>query len=331
MRAVKLRSCAVSSGDPANGTPPLLYHGGPIMDTASTSPVVITPIFWSPAGHPIDNAYKAVIKRYWSDVAAASGSHTNVYSTMNQYTGSNGQASYNITAAAPITDTHALPTSGCTVAANDTSGIYADNSGYNACLDDAQVVAETERIRAKHSGASDYAHIYMLYLPKHVESCFDPGETTSSANACTINNNPSGAYCAYHGQNTATGMVYANMPFPIYSSPTFYTCSSEATLPTNESPNHNVDADVEISPASHEVMEAITDPDVSTGWYDSSGYENGDECAYTYGPTQGTPGALYNQKIGTHKYLTQEEFSNLDYASSGGAGGCLQSEAAPVS
>ena len=32
-------------------------------------------------------------------------------------------------------------------------------------------------------------------------------------------------------------------------------------------------------------MEAITDPDTETGWYDSSGFENGDECAYVYGTT----------------------------------------------
>jgi hypothetical protein len=36
-------------------------------------------------------------------------------------------------------------------------------------------------------------------------------------------------------------------------------------------------------------MEAITDPDVSTGWYDSSD-ENGDEYAYVYGETKGSGG-----------------------------------------
>jgi hypothetical protein len=60
-----------------------------------------------------------------------------------------------------------------------------------------------------------------------------------------------------------------------------------------------------------------------TGWYDSSGYENGDECAYVFGITQGTPGQLYNQVIDRRHYLTQEEFSNRDFARTGG--GCLQS------
>ena len=71
-------------------------------------------------------------------------------------------------------------------------------------------------------------------------------------------------------------------------------------------------------------MEAITDPDTSTGWFDSSGFENGDECAYVFGVTQGTSGQFFNQVIDHHHYLTQEEFSNLDFAQTGG--GCLQGE-----
>jgi hypothetical protein len=53
-------------------------------------------------------------------------------------------------------------------------------------------------------------------------------------------------------------------------------------------------------------MEAITDPDTETGWYDSSLYENGDECAYVFGPTKGRPGQLYNQVINHHTYLTRK-------------------------
>ena len=89
-------------------------------------------------------------------------------------------------------------------------------------------------------------------------------------------------------------------------------------------PNGNPDADTEVSPTSHETMEAITDPDTTTGWYDSSGFENGDECAYVFGATHGTPGQLYNQIINHGHYLTQEEFSNRDFAATGG--GCLPFE-----
>jgi hypothetical protein len=162
-----------------------------------------------------------------------------------------------------------------------------------------------------------------MFLPQHVESCFYPGSTTTGANFCTINHHKSAAYCAYHSQ-APSGMVYANMPFPIYHSDAGYTCSSDARYPTVQTPNGNADADTEVSPTSHEIMEATTDPDTVTGWFDRAGYENGDECAYVFGQTQGTDGQLYNQVIAGHHYLTQEEFSNNDFARTGL--GCLPYE-----
>jgi hypothetical protein len=132
-------------------------------------------------------------------------------------------------------------------------------------------------------------------------------------------------------------MIYANMPYPTYHSPlqtAGFTCGSDASIAFGnghiQSPNGNVDADVEISPTSHEVMEATTDPDTVTGWYDQAGFENGDECAYVYGTplggslgTLGTPGTFYNQVINGNHYLTQTEFSNQDWLNT--RLGCLQS------
>jgi hypothetical protein len=296
------------------------------MDTPTTRPVVVTPVYWSPSGHGVPAGYRSVINQYLKDVAAASGTNTNVYSTVNEYFGSNGHMHYSIRRGPVVVDRHALAANGCTLEAADRKDIYGDGSGYNACLDDSQVIRELERVRTSLGTPADYAHIYVMFLPKHVESCFYPGSTATAANFCTINHEPSAAYCAYHGQNApdATGMVYANMPFPIYESPVGFTCGSEATLATNEAPNGNVDADVEISPTSHEIMESLTDPDVSTGWYTVDGYENGDMCAYVYGETAGSPGALYNQVINGHHYLTQLEWSNKEYFATGG--GCVKRE-----
>ena len=125
-------------------------------------------------------------------------------------------------------------------------------------------------------------------------------------------------------------MVYANLSYPIYHSPlqtALFTCGSDAGIAFGrghiQAPNGNPDADVEVSPTSHEIMEAITDP-FGTGWWDQLGYENGDECAYVYGTPQGSAGQFYNQVINGHHYLTQEEFSNQDFFDTGL--GCLQSE-----
>jgi len=162
-------------------------------------------------------------------------------------------------------------------------------------------------------------------IGKHVESCFFAGSTTTAANACTINYQPSAAYCAYHNEANSSA-IYANMLYPIYLSKVGFTCGTEKNFGAIQSPNGNPDADVEISPTSHEISESITDPDTLTGWYDSSGFENGDECAYVFGQTQGSAGHLYNQVINGLHFLTQEEFSNRDFAITGG--GCVQSASA---
>ena len=325
VRAVPVDAACVvhNTSDAANGTPPLLWHGGPVMGTPSTRPVVVTPIYWNPAGHPMSGSYKSIITTYLDDVAAASGQHSNVFSTLNGYFGSNGAIRYQVRLGAAINDTSRLPANGCIVNSKDTSGIYADNSGYNACIDDAQIIAETSKVVSARDLPVDLRHIYVMFVAKHVETCFFAGSTATGRNACTINHFKSAAYCAYHSQ-APNGMVYANLSYPIYRSATGFTCSSDAVFRFVQTPNGNRDADTEVSPTSHEIMEAITDPDTETGWYDSSGFENGDECAYVFGPTQGTAGHRYNQVINGHRYLTQEEFSNHDFFRTGL--GCLQSE-----
>jgi hypothetical protein len=321
-----------------NGTPPLLFNGNPprclfspcnqgdVMMTPSTGPLVVVPIFWDPAGS-MSASYKGILTSYLGDVAKESGHTTNVFSVLNEYYGNNGQIHYNVQLGPVITATNALPASGCTVAPNDTSGIYVDGSGYSACLDDAQLQAEVDSVSAARNLPHNLSHIYVLYLPKHVESCFLPGETTAvdGGQFCTINHQPTAAYCAYHSEDAASA-VYANMPYPIYQSPVGYTCGSDARFSAVQSPNGNPDADTEVSPTSHEVSEAITDPDTETGWYDSTGNEIGDDCAYIYGRTRGAPGAYFNQVINGGHFLTQEEFSNNLFSSSGGTAGCLQSE-----
>jgi hypothetical protein len=298
------------------------------MGTPSTGPVVVTPIFWDPSGHPMTTSYKSIISTYLADVAAASGHTGNVYSTLNEYFGSNGPISYQLRLGNVIDDKSPLPADGCNLNVKDTTGIYADGSGYDACLDDAQVMAETSSVVAARHLPIDLGHIYVLFIAKHVETCFYSGSTASPHNVCTVNHQPSAGYCAYHSQ-APDGMVYANLSFPLYHSPqqtVLYTCGSDARsagLGAVQAPNGDPDADTELSPTSHEIMEAITDPDTATGWFDSIGYENGDECAYVYGPTRGTAGQLYNQVINHHHYLTQEEFSNNDFAKTGL--GCLQS------
>jgi hypothetical protein len=326
IRALPVDLACVKADDPANGDPPLIWHNGPVMGTTATGPVVVTPIFWHPAGHPMAAGFQSLISQYLADVAHDSGKHTNVYSTLTEYFGTNGTINYQVREGTPISDTNPLPADGCILATKDRTGIYADGSGYDSCIDDNQVQAETASVVAAHKLPVNISHMYVLFIPKHVETCFLSGTTSSlkrHQQACTINHEKSAAYCAYH-YITPNRMIYANMSYPIYGSPVGYTCGSDAIFSSVQAPNGNIDADVQISPTSHEIMEAITDPDTTTGWYDALGYENGDECAYVYGTPQGTAGHYYNQVINRHHYLTQEEFSNNDFLRTGL--GCLQSK-----
>lgn len=56
--------------------------------------------------------------------------------------------------------------------------------------------------------------------------------------------------------------------------------------------------------------EAVTDPNLNA-WYDASGYENADKCAWTFGSnqTQLPNGAYYNMTVGTNNYLIQRNLS----------------------
>ena len=255
-QAISGPSCDPTS--PLGAFPPLLWGGGPVM----SGHVTITPIYWEPNGYFNPSRYRNLINQYLADVAAGSGSNTNVYSTALEYPGSNGSGTYDIARGTPLRDHNPLPKGqGCSVGKLDTSGIYADGSGYTACLDDAQITAEIQNvITANNLPQNDYLHEYVMLTPKHVESCFYPGNTTNKKNVCTINHYPSAGYCAYHtmfGPNyPVSGTVYANMPFPVYQSPVGFTCGTDAGgHGTIESPNYLGDP-VDKTPTSRSVRSA---------------------------------------------------------------------------
>ncbi len=84
------------------------------------------------------------------------------------------------------------------------------------------------------------------------------------------------AFCAYHGA-FGSNTIYAAMPYAAS-----FNCNP------NTSPNHN-DADQTINVTSHEQMEAATDP-LLNAWYDNSGNEIGDKCAWKFGTLNSSGG-----------------------------------------
>jgi hypothetical protein len=124
-------------------------------------------------------------------------------------------------------------------------------------------------------------------------------------------------YCAYHswGNVTVGGVtktvLYAAMP-DAGAKPS--ACSNGTA-----SPNGDPHADAVISVLVHEVEETTTDMN-GNAWYDSSGQENADKCAWTFGTTFTTPnGGVANVTLGTKNFLIQRNWLNV------GSGSCVMS------
>jgi hypothetical protein len=63
----------------------------------------------------------------------------------------------------------------------------------------------------------------------------------------------------------------------------------------------------------HEMEEAATDPDLNAWWQTSTGMENADKCAWTFGTTSTAPnGSDYNVQWGPRKFLIQQNWVNAN-------------------
>jgi len=121
--------------------------------------------------------------------------------------------------------------------------------------------------------------------------------TTATSGFCT-------QYCGWHTNTNYNGqnIKYAFIGNPETQCPT----ACGANTP---SPNSTPGADAMASIFSHELEEAVTDPD-GNAWYSlSNGMENGDKCAWNFGTTStASNGAKYNQTIGGKNYLIQQNW-----------------------
>ncbi|MGH7650954.1 MAG: hypothetical protein ACREMS_03835 [Gemmatimonadaceae bacterium] len=129
-------------------------------------------------------------------------------------------------------------------------------------------------------------------------------------------------YCAFHSGywfNDGGPIVqFGAMPYdaefnPDHPSKHNFVC----TFLTN-GPNGDLGADATVSGLTHETEETATDPVSLTvppffaGWYDVQGEENGDKCAYVYGPTTAFNGLdFWNVNFGGKQFLIQQNWSNV--------------------
>jgi hypothetical protein len=122
-------------------------------------------------------------------------------------------------------------------------------------------------------------------------------DVTASSGFCT-------QYCGWHTHGSIGG---ADIKYAFIGNPE--RCPSSCEQQTT-SPNGNAGADGMASILSHELEEAVTDPQLNA-WYDRRGNENADKCAWTFGTEYTVAnGSKANMKLGTRDYLIQRNWVN---------------------
>jgi hypothetical protein len=310
------QTAVVAAGPPAPAieprvcsgcAPPLIYRGGPVMSTDTAARLTVTPIFWEPVGghFMFPPKYESIVEGYVQNVAAASGSESNVYSVDTEYYDVADDVpdfvKYGIHAGGPVVDTDLFPRSGCHPA-----------PGYRACITDLQLRTELTLITTNLKLPTNLAQFYPVFFPPGVETVDVDGSNSYYG------------FCGYHRAFGSNGdkTIYADMPFEAKG------CNA------GQAPNGNLAADGAVSTLSHELNDAITDPlELDHAWIDLAGNEIGDMCDQAYGRPLGSTnpsdpaGSEYNQVINGGTYYTQEMFSNLAYEKYGAGKGCTLSEA----
>ncbi len=280
------------------GSGPLVLQTQPCTPSSSPTPCwtmrtdTTYAIYWVPSGFSVGANYESDINQYLADVAAASGSLTNVYSVATQYYDDEAAIHYASTFGGAYVDTDPFPASGCTATA--------------VCLTDDQLQQEIQNVLTTKGWQPGPDTLFLIMTPSGVDSCFD-----GTNNQCTTN-----SYCAYHSgfldSSSSAPVLYANEPYDGAISG----CHSR---PGQGSPN-DPDADATINTISHEQNEAITDP-WGDAWFsnDVNEDEMADLCSWDFGSPLGTAtnGQPYNQVINGHEYSLQMEYSN-------DSSGCLQ-------
>jgi hypothetical protein len=137
-------------------------------------------------------------------------------------------------------------------------------------------------------------------LPKDTNAVYfvlTSSDVTASSGFCT-------QYCGWHTHGTIAG---SDIKYSFVGNPD--RCPSACEAQTT-GPNGNAGADGMASIISHELEEAVTDPDLNA-WYDRRGQENADKCAWTFGTTStASNGSKYNMTLGPRNYLIQQNWVN---------------------
>ncbi|MGJ0392330.1 MAG: hypothetical protein ACR650_06160 [Methylocystis sp.] len=169
------------------------------------------------------------------------------------------------------------------------AGATNDAYSQSATLTNAGVQAVVSKAITAGALPKDPNGLYFVLTSKDV---------AESSGFCT-------QYCGWHTHSVIGG---ADIKFAFVGNPD--RCPSACSVQTTSSPNNNPGADGMASVIAHELEEAVTDPQLNA-WYDMSGNENADKCAWTFGTvSKASNGSFYNMTLGGSQYLIQQNWVN---------------------
>lgn len=190
---------------------------------------------------------------------------------------------------------------------SDASGIYVGDTSSSA----------PSVIDGSTASGGNSTSTILNEVAKEINAGAVPFDTTGNGYYPVYTDVPRGGarYCAWHSSGTVNGQrVQFAFFFKLDGDPG---CDVSDTL-TGHSQGLAALGNV----SAHELAEAMTDPTSPGAWYDSSGYENGDKCAWTFN----VPYVTFANKT---NWMVQGEWSNAAYTAgtgypnSSGQKGCL--------
>lgn len=176
-----------------------------------------------------------------------------------------------------------------------TFGGYTVKTGaYSTRLKDSQILSTiATTITSGALGPFNPNGVYFLVTSSDV---------TASSGFCT-------QYCGWH---THSLQSFGNLRFAFVGNANrcLSSCAAQKV-----SPNNNPGVDGAISVLTHELEEAVTDPDPRSGWADSIGNENADKCAWTFGHSQAqlANGSWANMSFGGRNWLIQRNLTSSNF------------------
>jgi serine protease len=231
------------------------------------------PLLWG--GGPIQKAPRVYLTVWGFNGSDPSGEQARL---TNFFTGVGGSSWANIQ-----TQYHGTSAQGnITNPTGQLAGVWVDNSTRPLpVIQDSEIAAEAVKAE-QHFGYSPDADYFVLT---------PPGTGTIGFKV---------QYCAWHSitSDGSRQVAFTNLP---YITDAGSSCGSNFVNSGSAGATDGITI-----VGGHEYAEAVTDPDVSTGWIDASGQENGDKCAWI---SSGS-GAARNISLSSGSFPVQTLYSN---------------------